>query len=233
LELPELEEVLLIRRYKRFLADIETSDGRKETIYCPNTGAMTDCDKPNSRAWMSFSDNPRRKYSKTLEFVETKGGIVGIRSALANQLVEEAISNNVLSGLKNFGLVKAEPKIPDEAGRFDFLYADQYQSIFIEVKSVTWLLDKGVGVFPDTISERASRHLYSLRKVKDQGSRAMLLFCSQNTGIKEIRAAKETDPNFFNALGMAIDKGVEVRGLGCSNDLRSYSAAQEIPFKLT
>ena len=91
-EIASSEEVKLLRRYKRFLADVENSNGEKETVYCPNTGAMTGCDIPGSRAWLSNSKNIQRKFPKTLEFVETPAGIVGIRSMLANSLVEEAVS---------------------------------------------------------------------------------------------------------------------------------------------
>jgi len=88
LKLPVLEEVKFLRRYKRFLADVENSNGEKETVYCPNTGAMTACDTPGSRAWLSNSKNTQRKFPKTLEFLQTLDGLVGIRSAFANNLVE-------------------------------------------------------------------------------------------------------------------------------------------------
>ena len=233
MKLPEMEEVLFLKRYKRFLADIENSEGRKETIYCPNTGAMKGCDIPKSKAWMSLSDNRKRKYSKTLEFVETSGGIVGIRSALANQLVKEAISNNILEGLEALELVRAEPKIPGKNGRFDFLYSDRGQLIFVEVKSVSWLVDGQVGIFPDAVSTRALRHLHELCEVRSKGDRAMLIFCAQNTGIKEIKPAVKTDQDYSKAMVVAIDMGVEIRALGCSNDLVYYKANQEIPFTWT
>ena len=85
MNLTALEEVKFLRRYKRFFADVENSKGEKETVYCPNTGAMTGCDIPDSRAWLSNSNNTQRKFPKTLEFVEALDGIVGIRSAFANK----------------------------------------------------------------------------------------------------------------------------------------------------
>ena len=233
MQLPELEEVLFLKRYKRFLADIENLEGRKETVYCPNTGAMTGCDIPNSKAWISCSLNHKRKYPKTLEFMETIGGIVGIRSVLANQLVEEAISSKILRGLEAFKLVRSEPKIPGENGRFDFLYSDRGQSIFVEVKSVSWLVDGLVGIFPDAVSTRAVRHLHALCKIREEGGRAMLVFCAQNTGIKTIKPAAEIDPAYYEALAKAIDIGVDIRALTCANDLVNCVANREIPFTLT
>ena len=112
--MPVLEEVKFLRRYKRFLADVENSNGEKETVYCPNTGAMTGCDIPGSRAWLSNSKNTQRKFPKTLEFLQTLDGLVGIRSAFANNLVEEAISRSVLSGTEEFKLRNSEPRIPGE-----------------------------------------------------------------------------------------------------------------------
>ena len=228
-----MEEVIFLKRYKRFLADIENSKGHKETVYCPNTGAMTGCDTPNSKAWISDSYNHQRKYRKTLEFVETLEGIIGIRSVLANKLVEEAIANGVLIGSGALELIRSEPKIPGENGRFDFLYTQHDQRIFIEVKSVSWLVDKQVGIFPDSVSTRALRHLDALCKVQEAGHRSILIFCAQHTGIKEIKPSLETDPEYFDALAMAMDRGLEVRALGCSNNLLNYNADREISFKLS
>ena len=232
MELPKMEEVIFIKRYKRFLADIENSKGHKETVYCPNTGAMTGCDIPNSKAWISDSYNHQRKYRKTLEFVETLEGIIGIRSVLANKLVEEAIANEIMIDSGSLELVRSEPKIPGENGRFDFLYTQRDQRIFIEVKSVSWLVNKHVGIFPDSVSARALRHLGALCKVREEGHRSMLIFCAQHTGIKEIKPALETDPEYFDALAVAMDMGLEVRALGCSNNLLNYNADREISFKL-
>ena len=228
-----MEEVIFLKRYKRFLADIENSKGHKETVYCPNTGAMTGCDIPNSKAWISDSYNDQRKYRKTLEFVETFEGIIGIRSVIANKLVEEAIANGVVMGSGTLELIRSEPKIPGQNGRFDFLYSQRDQEIFVEVKSVSWLVDKQVGIFPDSVSARALRHIDALCKVREDGHRSMLIFCAQHTGIKEIKPALETDPDYCDALAMAIDLGVEVRALGCSNDLLNYNADREISFKLS
>ena len=228
--MPALEEVKFLRRYKRFLADVENSNGEKETVYCPNTGAMTGCDIPGSRAWLSNSKNIQRKFPKTLEFVETPAGIVGIRSILANSLVEEAVSGSVLAGTEEFKLRSSEPRIPGGKGRFDFLYSAQNKLIFVEVKSVSYLVGKDVGMFPDAVSARALKHLQSLISMVEMGHRAILVFCSQHTGINSVRPAAHVDEGYFRSIKLASQKGVEIRALGCTNDLIGFTADREIPF---
>ena len=219
-----------MRRYKRFLADVENINGEKETVYCPNTGAMTACESPGSRAWLSNSKNTQRKFPKTLEFVQTLDGLVGIRSAFANNLVQEAISRSVLSGTGEFKLRNSEPSIPGRKGRFDFLYATQNQLIFIEVKSVSYLIGKDVGMFPDAVSARALKHLHSLIAMVELGHRAILIFCSQHTAINAVKPAAHVDESYATAIKLASKKGVEIRALGCANDLIRYTADREIPF---
>lgn len=233
MKLPALEKVRFLRRYKRFLADVENSKGEKETVYCPNTGAMTGCDIPGMRAWLSNSKNIKRKFLKTLEFVETPDGIVGIRSVFANNLVEEAIFGSLLAGTEEFELRSREPNIPGGAGRFDFLYSVQNQLIYVEVKSVSYLVKRGVGMFPDAISTRASQHLQSLVSMVELGHRAVLIFCSQHTGIKSVKPAAHVDESYVRAIELASQKGVEIRALGCTNDLIRFSADREIPFAFT
>ena len=230
MKLPVLEEVKFLRRYKRFLADVENINGEKETVYCPNTGAMTACESPGSRAWLSNSKNTQRKFPKTLEFVQTLDGLVGIRSAFANNLVQEAISRSVLSGTGEFKLKNSEPSIPGRKGRFDFLYAMQNQLIFIEVKSVSYLIGKDVGMFPDAVSARALKHLHSLIAMAELGHRAVLIFCSQHTAINAVKPAAHVDESYATAIKLASKKGVEIRALGCANNLTRYTADREIPF---
>ena len=230
MRLPPLEKVKFLRRYKRFLADIENSKGKKETVYCPNTGAMTGCDMPGSTAWLSDSKNVQRKFPKTLEFLETSDGLVGIRSIFANNLVEEAILGSVLAGTEEFKFRTSEPKIPGAEGRLDFLYSMQNELIFVEVKSVSYLFERDVGVFPDAISARALKHLKSLISIVDLGHRAIMIFCSQHTGINSVRPAAHVDENYFRVIQLASQRGVEIRALGCTNDLISYRANREIPF---
>lgn len=209
----------LVRRYKRFLADVELEDGSLVTVHCPNTGAMTGCAEPGSRVWLSQSENPKRKYRHTWELVETPAGdLACIHSALANRLVVEAIENDVIAELSGYPTLRREVKLGAEGSRIDvMLESPQAGRCYIEVKSVTLLADpvpefsgQGVGLFPDAKSDRASKHLRELIAAVEQGHRAVLLFAVLHTGIRVVAPADAIDPNYGNTLREALRAGVEV-----------------------
>ena len=208
---PALRPGTLIRRYKRFLADVETGAGERLTMHCPNTGAMTGCAEPGSAAWYSTSSNPRRKYAHTLEIVgDADGHLIGVNSARANALVVEALRFDLLPGLPADASVRREVRIPGEHGRLDLLVGD----VFVEVKSVTLKLPDG-GAFPDAVSARAARHLGVLRRLALSGRRTALVFCVQHNGIETVRSADEIDPAYGDALRQAAAAGVGVVAVRC------------------
>lgn len=208
---PSLQRATLIRRYKRFLADVETAAGETLTLHCPNTGAMTGCADPGSAVWYSTSTNARRKYAHTLEIVGDRDGhLIGINSARANALVVEALSAGMLPGFPADARVQREVAIPGQQGRLDLLVDD----VYVEVKSVTLRLADS-GAFPDAVSVRATRHLDSLARLQRTGHRAALVFCVQHTGIDRVRSADEIDPDYGGALRRAVADGVRVVALRC------------------
>jgi sugar fermentation stimulation protein A len=229
-KLPHLQRGTLVRRYKRFLADIEAQDGAVFTVHCPNTGAMTGCAEPGSPAWYSRSDNPNRKYPHTLEVVQTPAGYVSVNTGRANALVGEAIRESVIGELGGALEVKPEAKIPEGNGRFDFLVTLPDGSAWVEVKSATLLLEGGVGAFPDAVSARALKHVDALVKRVQAGDRGVLVFCAQHCGIRSVRAAHEIDPEYTEALHAAIGEGVEVLAYGCETDLEQMSIVDRLPF---
>ncbi len=231
--LPKLHKGTLLRRYKRFLADIDTSEGTVITVHCPNTGAMTGCVDPGSIAYYSVSDNPKRKYPCTLEFVETSAGLVSVNTGRANTLVGEALAKEKIIALTGYTDIRAESKIPDGGGRFDFLARNAEQaSAFIEVKSVTLHTGKGAGEFPDAVSERALKHVHALQRMVAMGHRGVLIFCAQHCGIKQVSPARSIDPAYAQGLEEAIDHGVEVFAAGCVTDLKTMRIDRPIPFSL-
>jgi sugar fermentation stimulation protein A len=209
---PELRPGTLVRRYKRFLADVVTADGGLVTMHCPNTGAMTGCAEPESRVWYSTSDNQKRKYAHSLEQVETaRGERIGINSAFANALVGEALADERIPELAGYAEQIREVAVPDGPGRFDFkLSAADRPACFVEVKSVTLCLEGGLGLFPDARSERALRHARALQRRVRDGDRAVLLFCVQHTGIVRVSCATQIDPDYAGSVRDALDAGVEV-----------------------
>lgn len=202
---------MLIRRYKRFLADVRTASGETTTIHCPNTGAMLGCADAGSAVWYATSANPRRKYPHTLELVgNADGELIAVNSARANALVAEALAKGCLPALPQCSAAQREVSIPDAGGRFD-LYAD---GVFLEVKAVTLKLADS-GAFPDAVSARATRHVEELARLRREGRRTALVFCVLHSGIGRVRPADEIDALYGDALRRAADAGVEVFALGC------------------
>ncbi len=219
---PSLKQATFLRRYKRFLADIELANGEIITIYCPNTGAMTNCMVEGSPCWYSSSDNAKRKYKHTLELVTASTGhLACIHAAKANDLVREAIEQGSIKELLGYQSLEAEVKYGTENSRIDFLLSDSLESgavrslpqkanCYVEVKSVTLGLEGGQGLFPDAVSARGTKHLRELIAMVKNQYRAVIIFCVQHEGIEYFSAAKEIDPLYSHTLKEAIDIGVEV-----------------------
>ena len=205
----------LVRRYKRFLADIETKDGLI-TVHCPNTGRMLGCSQPGSEVWYSDSANMARKYRHTLEVVRSNTDLVGINTMRANSLFSEALDSGVIKELSDFARIRSEPKTLSKSGRFDFLLGQGREHCFVEVKNVTFSLGGGVGAFPDAISERALRHVSQLEVALSAGYRAVLFFCVQHTGIQRVTFADDIHPEYGEAVRAAVGKGMEVLAYSCS-----------------
>ena len=213
---PELEQGLLVVRYKRFLADIETASGELLTIHCPNTGSMFNCMMPGGRVWFSRSSDPKRKLPGTWEISETpQGRLACINTGRANHLVEEALRAGVISELNGFTGLKREVAYGQEKSRVDFRLDYPEGSAFVEVKSVTLGFDGSqVAAFPDAVTLRGARHLRELASLARDGVRAVLLYCVNLTGVEAVRPAAEIDPGYAAALREAMAAGVEVLAYG-------------------
>lgn len=223
----------LLRRYKRFLADIADESGEQLTIHCPNPGAMSGCADAGSRVWYSRSDNAARKYPHTLEIVESaQGDLVGVNPARANSIVDEAIRAGRIARMSG-ATIHREVPIPGERGRFDFRLDGPCDRMrFVEVKSVTWARAETLGAFPDAKSERAQRHVIALQRMCDAGHRASLLFCVQHSGIARMTIADEVDPGYGVAVRAALRAGVEVTAYRTAVTPRSLVLVDEIPVEL-
>jgi len=220
-----------VRRYKRFLADVETGAGAL-TVHCPNTGAMTGCTEPGLEVWYSSSDNPQRKYPQTLEVVCTPAGRVGINSARANALVGEALAGGDIAELTGYEDVQREARIPGAAGRFDFRLAGAGGLCWVEVKSMSLWLGDGRGAFPDAVSKRAVRHVEALLERRRAGQRAVLVFCVQHTGVCHATPADEVHPAYGAALRAAAAEGVEVLAYGCRIEPDEIAVSRPLPVRL-
>lgn len=208
---PPLQQGTLIKRYKRFLADIELCDGSQITIHCPNTGSMRNCLFPGEKVWFSTSDNPKRKYPNTWELAQTDAGhLIGINTGRANALAAEAINDGVITELQGYGELRREVKYGSENSRIDLLLEDtNLGRCYIEVKSCT-LLEQQQGYFPDAVSIRGQKHLRELIEMVRLGHRAVLLFVVQHSGIDRVSAAQHIDPDYAQLLSQAHQAGVEI-----------------------
>src|SRR5690348_2613123 len=170
---PPFMEAKLLGRYKRFLADVEFPDGLRLTAHCPNTGSMLGCADPGMRVWLSRASNPKRKYAWTWEQVEALPGVlVGIHTGRTNGLVREAVETGLVAELTGYRELKGEVKL-GEGSRVDFFLSGHplRPDCYLEVKNVTAAVQNGVALFPDTQSERASRHLRELMARVKAGQR--------------------------------------------------------------
>ena len=208
-----LVEGRLIRRYKRFLADIQLP-GEVVTAACPNTGSMLGCAAPGSRVWLSESDSATRKYRHTWEIVEVSGNepvMVGINTMLPNALVEEAIVGGAIAELKGYQSLRREVGFGTERSRIDLLLeSPRRKACYVEVKNVTAAAAGAVAVFPDCVSERGAKHLRELMRLKASGLRPVQLYCVQRGDVNEVRPADAIDPEYGRTLREALAVGVEV-----------------------
>lgn len=227
---PPLSQGVLIKRYKRFLADIETQEGERITIHCPNTGSMKNCLSPGEPVWYSHSANPKRKYPHTWEIATTPDGhLAGINTARANALVEEALRGGLLSGLSNWLALRREVRY-GENSRADFCLWYDDRPAYVEVKNVT-LLEERQGFFPDAVSQRATKHLAELTRIVQGGGRAILIFCVQHSGIDSVAPAEHIDPLYAQSLSLAADAGVEMYALKASLTAGEIVLHQTIPVR--
>jgi sugar fermentation stimulation protein A len=201
-----LQKGKLIRRYKRFLADVELADGSIITIHCPNSGSMLGCKEPGSPVLFSRSDNPQRKYPNTFEMVQVGGVWVGINTSLTNKLVREAIE---LGRIKEFGKVdtiQPEVKVSDKS-RLDLLLTKGDKKIYIEVKNCT-MVENSVAMFPDAVTTRGAKHLRELLELKQAGHGAVIFFCVQRMDADRFAPARHIDPTYGKILKEVCGQGV-------------------------
>lgn len=213
---PPLEEGRLLRRYKRFLADIETASGEQMTIHCANTGSMLNCMSEGCRVWFSRSNDPKRKLPGSWEISETpQGRLACINTARANALVEEALRAGLISELAGFTALKREVPYGVENSRADFRLDYPDGPLYVEVKSVTLGFDgSDAAAFPDAVTLRGAKHLRELAALARAGVRAVQLYCVNLSGIRAVRAAEEIDPAYAAGLREAKAAGVQVLAYG-------------------
>ncbi|AXH15344.1 DNA/RNA nuclease SfsA [Malaciobacter mytili] len=198
----------LVKRYKRFLADIILEDGQEIIAHVPNSGAMTSCIEPNCDVWVSFHNIATRKLKYTLELTQIKENLICTNTNIANKIAIEAIKNNIIKELQGYKSIKPEQKYGQNS-RIDILLENENEKCYVEIKSVSLKIQKDLA-FPDAVTSRGTKHLNELIQMVKDGHRAVMLYIIQRTDKADFRIAKEIDPKYYDTFKEAIKQGVEV-----------------------
>jgi sugar fermentation stimulation protein A len=221
----------LVRRYKRFLADVVLEDGSEITAHCPNPGAMLGLNAPGLTCWLSRSDAAKRKLAYALELVEADGGLVGVNTLHPNRLVAEALATDAIPELSGYVAHRREVRY-GAASRVDFLLtAPERAPCWLEVKNVHLMRQPGLAEFPDCVAARSTRHLRELAEMVRAGDRAVLLFVVQRMDCDRFRPAADCDPAFAKALTEAAGEGVEVLVYACDVAVEGVRVDRRIPWE--
>jgi sugar fermentation stimulation protein A len=204
----KLYEGKLIKRYKRFLADIILETGEQITAHVPNSGAMTSCIEENCPVWVSFHDNPKRKLKYTLELTQMQNNLICTNTNVANKIAIEAINNQSIKELQGYKSLKPEQKYGQNS-RIDILLENENEKCYVEIKSVSLKIEEELA-FPDSVTARGTKHLKELSDMVKEGHRAVMLYVIQRTEKLDFRIANEIDIKYYEALKEAMDIGVEV-----------------------
>lgn len=200
----------LIKRYKRFLADVRLEDGRVVTAHCPNPGSMLGLRDEGTKVWLEPNDDPKKKLKFGWRLVEQNGHFISIDTGLANKVVGEALNAQSIPELAAYSSIKPEVKYGQNS-RIDFLLTDPNQpDAYIEVKSVTLLRQGSTAEFPDSVTARGAKHLQDLIEVKRQGHRAVMLYLVQRTDCDHFKLGADLDPKYALGFDEARAAGVEI-----------------------
>ena len=233
MELPRpLHPGILVKRYKRFLADVRLEDGTEITVHCPNPGRMTGLVTPGSRIWLSRSDNPKRKLPFAFELFEGENGLVGINTGYPNKIVSEAITEGRIPELAGYEAMRREVNYGDRS-RIDVLLEDPSQGrCWVEIKNVHLKRDSdinpGIAEFPDSVTARGTRHLYELANQVKNGDRAVMVYLVQRMDCDRFCIAGDIDPNYQKAFIYALAAGVQMLCLDVSITTETISVRRPV-----
>jgi len=228
---PELIPGTLIKRYKRFLADVKLNGGKIVTAHCPNTGSMKGCCEPGRPVHLSFHDDPKRKLKYTWELIEMPTSLVGVNTLVPNRLVFESVKAGVVPELSGYGAFEREVKISDHS-RIDLaLNNGDRDRCYVEIKNCT-LVDDGVALFPDAVTSWGLKHITELQTLVSKGFRGVMFYFIQRMDARIFKPADHIDPDYGSALRTAGKRGVEILAYDVSIDLAGIKLNRKIPCEL-
>ena len=223
----KLEQAVLIRRYKRFLADVRLPDGSTLTIHCPNSGSMRSCSEPGSLVCFSQSNNPKRKYPHTLEMIHVGATWVGINTSRTNTIVAEAILKGEIAEVIEFDELKREVKT-SEGSRLDIMLTAGDHKTYIEVKNCS-LVDDGYALFPDAVTARGTKHLNELIRLVKDGHTGIIFYLIQRLDADRFKPAADIDPLYAATLRTAANQGVLVIAYQAAVTPESINVVKRVP----
>ncbi|KZK81284.1 Sugar fermentation stimulation protein A [Pseudovibrio sp. Ad13] len=209
----------LIKRYKRFLADVALDDGGAEiTAHCANSGSMMGLKDPGIKVWLTPNDDPKRKLKYSWEMLEIDGAMVGINTSRPNGLVEEAIEAGRIPELVGYEKLRREVKYGKNSRIDILLEGEGDKRTYVEVKNVTLAREGGIAEFPDAVTARGAKHLDELADMVREGHRSAMVFLIQRDDCDVLVLARDIDPKYGEAFDAAVKAGVEVYAIGCRLD---------------
>jgi sugar fermentation stimulation protein A len=230
-----LQSAILIKRYKRFLADVMLANHQIMTIHCANTGAMTGCAQAGDTVWYSLSNNPKRKYSASWELTQTQNNDwICVNTLRANHIVKQALIKQQIPELIGYHQITQEVAYGQQSSRIDLLLQHEHKPpCYVEIKSVT-LFDPHTqfGYFPDTVTQRGQKHLEELMSVVQQGQRAVIFYLIQHSAIQRFAPAVHIDPCYAKKLRLAHESGVEILCYKTNISPAGITIANSIPYSL-
>ncbi|MBC2735091.1 MAG: DNA/RNA nuclease SfsA [Desulfobacteraceae bacterium] len=228
---PPLVRGTLIKRYKRFLADVILENGTTVTAHCPNTGSMTDCCEPGRPVYLSVHDNPKRKYPYTWELIQMPDSLVGVNTLVPNRLVKHAIRTDQVAPLRGYTEVRSEVQMGARSRVDLMLQDDDRGTCHVEIKNCTMVRD-GLARFPDAVTTRGLKHLHELTAQLSERNRSVMFYLIQRMDAEEFRPADDIDPAYGKALRQAVARGVEILAYDVHIDLNEIRLNQHRPCRL-
>ena len=231
LEWPKLVRGILVKRYKRFLADVRLDNGKIVTAHCPNTGSMTGCSDAGQPVYLSRHDNPKRKLKYTWELIEMPTSLVGVNTLVPNRLVFLSAAAGMIPELAGYETVEREVKVGNNS-RIDLRLSNgEKDRCYVEIKNCT-LVENGLARFPDAVTTRGLKHLKELESLVDSGCRSVMFYFIQRMDARVFEPADEIDPDYGKGLRRAVKRGVETLIYDVSIDLSGIKLNRKIPCSL-
>lgn len=222
-----LQAATLVKRYKRFLADVITDKGDEITVHCPNSGSMRGCSTPGSKVMLSTSPNLKRKYPQSLEMVQEGNTWIGVNTMLTNKIVAETILEGRIKELQGIDTLTREVKT-SKSSRLDILLERGDEKIYVEIKNCS-LVEDGWAMFPDAVTARGTKHLNELASLVKQGYQGIIFFCIQRMDCDRFRPAAHIDPLYAKTLAEVSKKGVKILAYQAEVTPKSIVIQKSIP----